>query len=77
MMNNNKNLTRYEVIPLYNGKGSVTSVECQNGQWIKYKDLKVVHCNIICEYCEGCIDLVPKENYSCFKGEELFYGRPS
>jgi len=34
------------------------------------------HCNIICEYCEGCIDLSPKENYSCFRGIEAFYNSP-
>jgi len=28
-------------------------------------------CNIICEYCEGCVDLVPKQGYSCFMGRKL------
>jgi hypothetical protein len=32
----------------------------------------IIHCDIICEYCEGCVDLVPKKNYSCFKGQLVY-----
>jgi hypothetical protein len=37
------------------------------------KNKYVICCDVICEYCIGCVDLAPKENYSCFKGSKLTY----
>jgi hypothetical protein len=44
------------------------------GDWLKFSEVEPgkIHCNVVCEYCEGCHDLVPKENYSCFRGRKLY-----
>ena len=46
-----------------------------SGEWVKHSELELnrIHCNIVCEYCEGCVDLVPKENFICFMGRRLFH----
>lgn len=39
--------------------------------WKKKIVTQEIYCTNICEYCEGCIDLVPKNNYSCFMGRRM------